>query len=371
MLDRIKVMKECNAMMDTLFIDMQPEINEASHWWERIIADQLFHEKVRQSRTDLLVPSWEQPLGRKVVVTESIQEYAVCSVDGSQIYPDRHHGLNCFLINSGTVVLQYGTIPYRALLTTEPAIFTAASFEYTIDLSHDLVNAMRQELELFYGLQIMRKTYSVEPVVLLLDGSLIFWHIDQQTDIQNIFLPRYLELLNEMHSSFLLVASYISSPRSKELVNLIRLAKLNFDTHSKDARKEFRFCTDATLMHHFLSYGARSIIFKSNAHITKKYESYIAPYFFYMHCGDEIARVEIPAWIAHDENKVNTVMQCILDQVEKGYGYPIALAEAHEQAVVKGVDREFFITLLQHYAIDYKKNFHISKKLYKKRHAQI
>ena len=69
---------------------------------------------------------------------------------------------------------------------------------------------------------------------------------------------------------------------------------------------------------------------------------HLVPHFFYMDVGAEIVRIEIPAWIARDEQKINTVAQIILNQSIKGRGYPVALAEAHEQAVVKGPDREFF-----------------------------
>jgi NurA-like 5'-3' nuclease len=37
----------------------------------------------------------------------------------------------------------------------------------------------------------------------------------------------------------------------------------------------------------------------------------------------------------------------ILDQCRKGQGYPVALSEAHEQAVISGADREEFWALVQ------------------------
>ena len=37
----------------------------------------------------------------------------------------------------------------------------------------------------------------------------------------------------------------------------------------------------------------------------------------------------------------------MLAQVQKGYGYPVALAEAHNQAVVRGGDRASFFGLLE------------------------
>jgi NurA-like 5'-3' nuclease len=43
---------------------------------------------------------------------------------------------------------------------------------------------------------------------------------------------------------------------------------------------------------------------------------------------------------------MSLVHSVINDQVEKGKGYPIVLAEAHEKAVVRGGDRELFYQLL-------------------------
>ena len=86
-----------------------------------------------------------------------------------------------------------------------------------------------------------------------------------------------------------------------------------------------------------------------------------------MQVGTEVGRVEIPAWIAQDEKLVDQVAASILDQCHKGYGYPIGLAEAHEQAVIKGPDREFFYHLLQKMSTDRKRYIELSPKEMKKR----
>ncbi|MCS7225323.1 MAG: DNA double-strand break repair nuclease NurA, partial [Armatimonadetes bacterium] len=65
-----------------------------------------------------------------------------------------------------------------------------------------------------------------------------------------------------------------------------------------------------------------------------------------LHTGGEIARIEIPAWVAEDTDQVNLVHGIVLDQVRKGNGYPIALTEAHQLAVVRPEEREFFLNLL-------------------------
>ena len=60
----------------------------------------------------------------------------------------------------------------------------------------------------------------------------------------------------------------------------------------------------------------------------------------------EIARVEMPSWVAQDEMMLEFVHAGVLDQCERGPGYPVSLMEAHEQAVITSVDREYFVDLI-------------------------
>ena len=55
----------------------------------------------------------------------------------------------------------------------------------------------------------------------------------------------------------------------------------------------------------------------------------------------------MPAWVAEDDKLRESAFSLILAQVNKGYGYPVALAEAHNQAVVRGGDRARFFALLE------------------------
>ena len=62
---------------------------------------------------------------------------------------------------------------------------------------------------------------------------------------------------------------------------------------------------------------------------------------------DEIARVEVPQWVATDDTLLNLTHALVLDQCQRGQGYPVALSEAHEKAVVTGADRENFWELVE------------------------
>ena len=183
------------------------------------------------------------------------------------------------------------------------------------------------------------------------------------------FLPSYLVQLQQLYHHKTLVAGYISAPRSRELVNLIRFELNQEDGHASELSDSdrVRHLVDVTVAHFFLKPYTRSIIFKNHAAICDYYPEHLQPYFFYLHVGDEIGRVEIPAWIALDDAYVDLIAQVILDQCAKGYGYPVALAEAHEQAVVKGPDREFFYQLISKIGIEQKKCLVPSQKSVKKR----
>ena len=68
----------------------------------------------------------------------------------------------------------------------------------------------------------------------------------------------------------------------------------------------------------------------------------LVPRFFYLNVGSEIARVEVPPWTADDPMQLDLVQAVVLDQCQKGLGYPNVLARAHEQALVSGQDRLAF-----------------------------
>ena len=95
------------------------------------------------------------------------------------------------------------------------------------------------------------------------------------------------------------------------------------------------------------------------------------PIFFYYDTGFEIARIEIPGYIAYDENKIKMLASLIRNQVEKGHGYPIAIAEAHEQAVVRSGDREMFYQMVTHLGIDQRRTITPSQKSIKKRRMSV
>ncbi|MFH1832176.1 MAG: DNA double-strand break repair nuclease NurA [bacterium] len=359
---------------------------------------EFFKNKTQQN--SLLFDLWMQLACGVIKIDESNSSYSVLAVDGSQIYPDRHMSdSGCFLINTGACYLSYAPtfVPASggvqsiaqgatsiAKLFSEPYLFfdEQVSQELESTFSPDIVDLKREELEFAEALQqsLVLRTVSgegqdlsvgpetvntgtdshVQSFVCLLDGSLIFGQLENKPEkIQKYYLKKYLEILSAFHDRNILIASYISLPASKDLI--IRLVKAG-----KSSELESQGLCDAQLMAKFLPIGHRTTLFCNYAKITEQYPDYLKPHFFYLNVGQEIVRIELPAWVAKNEQHSNFIAYVCLNQCKKGFGYPVALAEAHEQAVVKSADRDFFYHLIQRKSIELCKPVVFSQKILKK-----
>lgn len=370
MLDRPKVMKELKESAARLFINLSSEFSLAQKIWEQIAHDPLFAQKVSDVKAPWLIPSWKDNLNDRFSTTSSqLLSYQVFSVDGSQIYPDRHQGTSCCLINIGSAALTYGT-DQRVIFHSKPFVHIPDAFSDS-DNAIELVNCKRQELEFQEGIYLAEKLQQnlpTAPLLFLFDGSLIFWHLEgKEQTMKEMFVARYIQSLQKLYELQIPLAGYISLPKSKELVNLIRLQLAQFDPDNNKNYKLIEHLVDTHIAGFFLDSFERTTLFASNSGIVQYYPSHLKPYFFYLNLADEIVRIEIPAWLATNEQHVDILVQIIINQAQKGRGYPVCLAEAHEQAVVKGPDREFFYHMIQKIGYDYKQRINISQKSLKKR----
>lgn len=361
-------MQALQSVQEELFADHTHAISIARASWQRLVTDPLAAQKIHSCVSPWLLPSWQGQLDAVYDAPLLQESYRVIGIDGSQVYPDRHQGSSCYLINIGTVYIHYNA-QSSVYVESKPYVFTGRASDESALQPIDLVNAKRQELEFDHGLQWCSQFFDrTVPELFLFDGSLIFWHLAaQENELQEKYVKRYLFLMHQLYTQRILNAGYISLPKSKELVNLIRIELCNYMIEGCSEQTAMDHIVDTVVAHFFLKPGQRSTIFKSNALMCNVYPDYLSPYFFYLHVGDEIVRVEIPAWIASDEQKINLVARMIHDQACKGGGYPVVLAEAHEQAVVKGPDRDLFYQMLQKLAIENKKRLMLSQKSTKKR----
>lgn len=365
MLNREKLLGQLDHVGKNLFLQFAKEQDIAQKVWNSIKDDEQLCLKVHERKYSLLLPKWTGCLGWSKKIAATVNDYTVLAVDGSQIYYDKHQGPACYLINIGSILLQYSSVISSVQLASEPYVFMIEE-ENRQAGSTEFINLQREEYEFKAAWNISEQQLADDNAnknyMVLFDGSLIFFHIDSQgQDEKQYFLGRYFDYLQKFYDKKTLIAGYMSFPRSKELVNILKLVLAQFDEKQLQNSGVLDQLTDMDIALYFLPIGSRSTIFESKSLVSYLYPQESKPYFCYFNVGVEIIRLEFPAWIAQQENLVDQICAMALDQAIKGKGYPVCLFEAHEQAVVKGADREFFYIMMQ--KMSQKQNWNYQKSL--------
>ena len=319
--------------------------------------------KIALSRTTWLVAGLTEGLDRHYEAPSRPSEFTVIATDGSHIDVDRHCSVRCYLINIGSALLHYGENA-DARLWSEPVLFFGDDLVLAGDSGGEelvegaLLGIKRSVAELSALAGMAKELPSGRPTLALIDGSLILWGIQKFPDfVREALLDNgFLTTLDAMKGTGLALASYISFPRSTDVVNALRFALCPYEPADCDRfcpRGQRRECDalagieDRDLFRPLLNYGQRSPIFLSGSRFMQKHYREHQIYFFYLKLEDEVARVEIPSWVAEDAGLLELAHSLVFDQCQRGHGYPVALMEAHEKAVVTGTDREQFWQLVE------------------------
>jgi hypothetical protein len=308
-----------------------------------------------------------EPLNTKVRIATAPKSHSVFATDGSQIAPSHHEIAYCYLINIGRIMLHYGQ-NLHPLLDSIPEVYYRRE-----DLYASKQWGIRTEEWMGYRRGVLEAQYLAEmacrwvrppgphtdPNLAMVDGSLIYWFLESlpQEARDQILLP-LLAAWEELKIARIPLLGYLSASRSSEAMNFLRLQACNYETpncglHCSGLEQDTTPCQlfeplrDATFWSYLLEPGQRSPLWQSSARILDLYSTDQRIYFCYVNVGTEIARVEVPAWVVEDPSLLEQSLSIMLAQVNKGYGYPVAIAEAHNQAVVRGGDRARFFALLE------------------------
>ena len=302
------------------------------------------------------------------------QDFCVASVDGSHIDVDRHVPVRCYLINLGGCLLTYGAQP-DARLFSHPTIYSQEEELYMTSAVPGSMESVAVEgpmVGLKRGMQEVEGLASLVaeappglPALALIDGSLVLWGLAgrgyqpfvREEMVVHGLVPALDKLRETARSRPLAVAAYISLPQATEVVNALRLYLCPNDggecrqrcSSHRSGRTPCDMLNgflDRHLFQELLGPGERSSLFTSDSSISRDFYGPHRVYFYYLNTGEEIARMELPQWVAMDDDLLSLSHSLILDQCRRGLGYPAAIAEAHEQAVVTGRDREAFKQLL-------------------------
>ena len=286
--------------------------------------------------------------------------HTVIATDGSQIAPNHHEIAYCYLLNVGRVILHYGQ-NRQPLLDSLPEVFYRPE-----DLYISRQWGIRTEEWMGYCRTTSEATVLAElacaapmslPTLAMVDGSLIYWFLEQlPIEARDRLLPPILDAWSQLQDFGIPLMGYLSASRSGEALNFLRLQACPHEVPDcmtycpnqleKMACQVLEPLRDTAVWTIELQPGQRSALWRSSARILDLYGSHTI-YFCYVHVGTEIARIEVPAWVAENSTLLEQSLGLMLAQVQKGYGYPVALAEAHNQAVVRGGDRASFFALLE------------------------
>ena len=352
--------------------EVEARLRSAGPVWSGVQA------KIDSSHTSWLIPEWRGRPDQMYAPPSCPASFTAVATDGSQIVADRHDLALCYLINIGYVTIRYG--PHAsACLRSRPVLETPddtllSDYHGDQDPIAPKRLAMHCRLREIAGLaELIEEEVGAQtvhlPTVAFCDGSLILWPLETERDAEYRLgvLDSFQAHLEIARSSRVPIIGYISKPMSKDVVNSLRIAVCPYETANCD-----RYCpgsslpraeyvppvcagtervTDAELFARLLRSGERSAVFGSGSKILDQYQLQNRIVFFYIHTGREVARVEMPAWVADDAELLAQTHALCYDQALKGDGYPVVLAEAHEQAIVRGAERSAFFHLMERHFV--------------------
>jgi hypothetical protein len=388
-LDLVRIAEQLPVLLDRLAGDRlyaRERLSEAVNVLARV-ADQPALWRVRldsaRTRWPLALPLDERA-DRGYRAPPPPDAHAVLAVDGSHIDVDRHAPAACYVPNLGWSAIFYGVprppeLDSRAELQPSDGPLVQrdehdASHEHAV--RGEVLSLLRDVRELAMLAERAAALPPDLPHVALLDGNLGLWNVSQAA-ISKRMRDHFIEgeggLLSSLnrlralaHNRPLAFGAYTSAPGTSEVVNALRMAVCPLEdvlcTRCPGLMSRERPCdavgvaNDAELFWSILAPGERSALFRTRSRAFLRTDTDGEPLwyeqaghtvdFFYLHVGNEIARVELPSWAAADASRVGLLHAVLLQQCEKGPGYPVALQEAHEQAVITTVDRRSFAALL-------------------------
>jgi hypothetical protein len=327
--------------------------------------------KIAHSHTPWRIAGLYEAFNVRYPAPKAIADYTVLATDGSNIDVDRNKATRCYLINIGAVRLHYGQNP-AADLNSLPSLYSQENDLVFRDETNKfqeeriegaLLDARRAVDECRYLAHMARAAggeMGDSPTLAMMDGSLVMFGLESYPDfvqkklLGEGFLPALDQLYENSLSHQLTVASYVSLPRSPDVTNALRIALCPQD--SADCEKTcsageapcdiISGLNDRLIFDQWLQPGERSALFINPSAIMKKYGRHRV-YFYYLKLEDEIARIEVPEWVALRPERLDLSHTLVLDQCRRGQSYPVVLSEAHEQAVVTGADREEFWSLVE------------------------
>jgi hypothetical protein len=309
--------------------------------------------------------------------------FSVLAVDGSSIDVDRHLPVDCYVMNFGWMAIHYGAEPGAEsgtevdLQPTGEELFLRDNQDPSREsaIAGPVLAVVRSVRELATLADHAEALVTPgRPLLALVDGNLALWNLDKPEFPPSIAdelkygergVIRALNRLRDLASAGLVLFSgFVSRTGAGNLVHSLRLTVCPLHPqvvcrNCPGLAERTRPCdsvglpSDREIMGKVLRPWQRSAVFKPwSRHRSRRGDDWYTDegheiVFFYLRAGDEIARIELPIWMVEDPLKLDLLHALLVHQAQEGGEYPIALQEAHEQAVISGNDRVYFNALVE------------------------
>jgi hypothetical protein len=334
--------------------------------WERIEASLARAERV----TDAKFYRAARPLDRVETLDCCLDpcpcppEATLIAADGSQILPDRHAAFLYYLINIGIVVYFHGsgrgpltaTWPTLAYPRLADGVGNGAASEAALEEEEDdfaassaVVN-VRRDLAEIDALAEMAGGYHAPLLLALMDQRLLYWPaLASRGGESDRAVDSWLAAMGRLRRTGALLAGYIDRPGKSSVITLLEtvenIERPGYDITALGRRSLWQGPTDVDLFCQVLGPGQRSKTFVEVSEHNRRFREDDPAHeicFFYLNPGRngrQIARVDIPRWVAEDSAQVEAVHSLLYDQCTLAGNYPYVLTRADEMAVVGRQDQ--------------------------------
>ena len=276
----------------------------------------------------------------------------IISVDGSQIVPDRHAPYVYYLLNTGGIVYYHGSAVAPEIFSTPHLKFpdehdlSDSRFSNPTSVSIERDQAEMEEL----ARQSVANRGQDGPLLAIMDQRLLYVPIgDLAPQFKEKVIKEWQLGMTTIKNAGGLLVGYIDRPAKSSVLTMLYQIHPEWSAEEPDSLGGWEGLTDADLFSKLLGPGARSIVFADVSHANtrfKKEKRHNEVCFFYLNTsqlpGEEnanIARVDLPMWVAEDEMAVQMVHELIADQCKILGRYPYVLTRADEMAVVGKQDQ--------------------------------
>lgn len=288
----------------------------------------------------------DEPLDAAIDPPAPPIEATLIATDGSQIMPDRHAAYLYYLINVGGIVYHHGK-------SRAPETFAIPKINYpaddaALDTFNDSSGAVSVERDLAEIGTLTQKTFhhrhDSDLTLSILDQRLLYWPIGGAGIADNAAVTEWGTHMTDIHRTGALLCGYIDRPGTSAVVTLLKsitaVSDPTFNWRTLGTQQASQGLNDRDIFGELLAPGQRSKVF---VNVSPPNDTFAAQdpanevCFFYVNPaahGQQIARVDIPRWVAENPASVSAVHALLIDQCRLLGDYPYVLARADETAVV-------------------------------------